>query len=254
MRNITEHKYKNYIFDLYGTLIDIHTDEEQPKLWEFMADYLAKNFKCTYEPRKLRNDYLSICRDEEEKLAAANGSKFPEIKIEWVWERLIGKSCSDADMRILCNTFREASRDKLVRYEGVSEVLTSIKESGGKIFLLSNAQRLFTEKELEDTELTRFFDDIFISSDMGIKKPDAEFLLALLDKHSLKKEESVMVGNEVLADVGVATAAGIDAIYLNTYNHTQEEIQRDLRKCGADTSNVAIIEDVNKDTFKMGIC
>ena len=26
--------YQNYIFDLYGTLADIHTDEEQPLLWE----------------------------------------------------------------------------------------------------------------------------------------------------------------------------------------------------------------------------
>ncbi|WP_022761166.1 HAD family hydrolase [Butyrivibrio sp. AD3002] len=238
-------KYKNYIFDLYGTLIDIHTDEEQPELWEFMADYLAMNFSCEYDAKKLRKDYLRICRDEEKKLAKANGSKFPEIKIEWVWERLIGKPCSDADMRLLCNTFRERSRDRLVQYEGVAETLTAIKKSGGKVFLLSNAQRLFTEKELEDTNLTNFFDDIFISSDMGVKKPDERFLLELLEKHGLKKDESVMIGNEVLADVSVATGAGIDAIYLNTYAHTQKEIQRDLKICHADTDRVNIVDDGN---------
>ena len=26
-------KYQNYIFDLYGTLIDIHTEEGERKLW-----------------------------------------------------------------------------------------------------------------------------------------------------------------------------------------------------------------------------
>lgn len=26
--------YKNYLFDLYGTLVDIHTDEENGYLWE----------------------------------------------------------------------------------------------------------------------------------------------------------------------------------------------------------------------------
>ena len=30
-------KYQNYVFDLYGTLVDIHTDEEQQMLWEKMA-------------------------------------------------------------------------------------------------------------------------------------------------------------------------------------------------------------------------
>ena len=30
-------KYKNYIFDLYGTLIDIRTDEWAAQLWKKMA-------------------------------------------------------------------------------------------------------------------------------------------------------------------------------------------------------------------------
>ena len=31
--------YKNYVFDLYGTLIDINTDEWSIELWEKMAVY-----------------------------------------------------------------------------------------------------------------------------------------------------------------------------------------------------------------------
>ena len=31
-------KYENYIFDLYGTLVDIHTDEENTELWENQPD------------------------------------------------------------------------------------------------------------------------------------------------------------------------------------------------------------------------
>lgn len=29
--------YQNYIFDLYGTLVDIHTNENKHYLWEKMA-------------------------------------------------------------------------------------------------------------------------------------------------------------------------------------------------------------------------
>ena len=29
-------RYKNYIFDLYGTLVDIHTEEDNQELWEKM--------------------------------------------------------------------------------------------------------------------------------------------------------------------------------------------------------------------------
>ena len=244
-------KYRNYIFDLYGTLIDIHTDEESPELWQFMAGYLKDHFGTVTTASRLKKDYAAVCRDETIKLAAANGSDNPEIKIEWVWRRLIGKNCSDDEMRKLCVAFREKSRDKLICYKNVHEVLDSIKEDGGRIYLLSNAQRLFTEKELDDTGLTGFFDDIFISSDMGVKKPDASFINSLMAKHGLIKSETVMVGNEISADIGSAIAAGIDGIYLNTYCHTPQELDADLAACGYDSSGIELtIIDDGDDCFK----
>ncbi len=29
--------YDNYVFDLYGTLVDIHTDESKKEVWEKLA-------------------------------------------------------------------------------------------------------------------------------------------------------------------------------------------------------------------------
>lgn len=243
--------YANYIFDLYGTLIDIHTDEGDMNLWQYMADYLKQHFDVTTTAEKLQQDYLQICAEEEKKLAAKNGSKHPEIKIEWVWNRLIGKPCSDDEMKKLCVSFREKSRDKFICYEGVHTNLQAIKDAGGKVYLLSNAQRLFTEKELLDADLEQYFDDIFISSDMGVKKPDGKFINTLIEKNGLDKSKTVMVGNEVMADVGSAVAAGVDAIYLNAYSHPKEEVDRDLEKCGATKSDINLtIINKGEKSFK----
>lgn len=238
-------KYRNYIFDLYGTLIDIHTDEESPELWQFMTDYLKEHFCAATTAQKLKADYAAICKDETVKLAKATGSDYPEIKIEWVWKRLIEHDCNYDEMRDLCVAFREKSRDKLICYKNVHRVLATIKDKGSRIYLLSNAQRLFTEKELKDTGLTGYFDDIFISSDMGVKKPDASFINSLMAKHSLVKSETVMVGNEISSDIGSAIAAGIDGIYLNTYCHTPQELDAELADCGFDRSGIdlTIIDD-----------
>ena len=65
-------KYKNYIFDLYGTLIDIHTDENEMMLWEFMVEYLKEHFGTITIPEKLKDDYIRICAEETDKLAAKN--------------------------------------------------------------------------------------------------------------------------------------------------------------------------------------
>ncbi len=61
--------FDNYIFDLYGTLIDIHTDEEQAGLWQDMAAYLQYQFEADYTAKELRKRYLEICAQEEEALS-----------------------------------------------------------------------------------------------------------------------------------------------------------------------------------------
>lgn len=258
-------EYETYIFDLYGTLIDIHTDEEDPTLWEKMADYLKRNFAVEYTPKALRQRYLEICAEEEQNLAKESGAEFPEIMIEKVWVRLVlegrrNGQCrehSDNDrtieqhgdektdnletsdeIRALCIFFREASRDKLVVYEGVTETLDKLKKMGKGIYLLSNAQRVFTEKELSDSGLTDYFDDIFISSDQGIKKPQKEFLQRLLTKNSLSNEKCVMIGNDIFSDVGVAFKNGMESVFLNTYDFSEKKIDNELSELGVKGSRL----------------
>lgn len=48
--------YENYIFDLYGTLVDIHTDESKPSLWKNMAQYITLQ-GAPYQPVELRKAY-----------------------------------------------------------------------------------------------------------------------------------------------------------------------------------------------------
>ncbi|WP_051197119.1 HAD family hydrolase [Butyrivibrio sp. XBB1001] len=231
-------EYENYIFDLYGTLIDIHTDEEDPTLWEKMTDYLKANFAVEYTPKALRQRYLEICAEEEKNLAKESGVEFPEIRIEKVWVRLVHEDCSNNQIRALCIFFREASRDKLVVYEGVTETLDKLKKMGKGIYLLSNAQRVFTEKELSDSGLTDYFDDIFISSDQGIKKPQKEFLQRLLTKNSLSYEKCVMIGNDIFSDVGVAFKNGMESVFLNTYDFSEKKIDNELSELGVKGSRL----------------
>ena len=244
-------QFDNYIFDLYGTLIDIHTDEEKKSLWQAMCRYLDNNFGVKYTPAVLRKRYLQICSEEEELLAkrliTVKGSSIKEncceIRISWVWERLIWEKTDPGSkygitedlteqMQALCTFFREKSRDRLLKYDGVDEVLQTLKKRGKKIFLLSNAQRAFTVKELSDCSLTDYFDDIFISSDCMVKKPDPLFMEKLLKKQSLDKSKCVMIGNDILSDAGVASGSGIRSIFLNTYSLSDRQIKEDIGTLG----------------------
>ena len=49
--------YKNYIFDLYGTLIDIRTDEESNSVWEKYAEWLTEQ-GMQYTGKEVRDLYM----------------------------------------------------------------------------------------------------------------------------------------------------------------------------------------------------
>ena len=211
-------KYKNYIFDLYGTLIDIRTNEWSDQLWKKMA-ILYGYYGAHYTYKELGQAYGSLV-DKEKRAVRRRHPEYTviDIKIEKVFRRLFtqkGVRPKKALVLEVCEVFRCFSTKFLKLYDGVTELLDTIKANGGRIYLLSNAQRTFTENELNMLGLTPYFDGICISSDEECSKPDSHYFQILFDRYGLKKEESVMVGNDFLSDIGGAADFGIDSLYIH---------------------------------------
>ena len=62
--------YKNCIFDLYGTLVDIHTNEKKEELWEKLA-MLYRYYGADYETEELRTMYAILVKGKQKKAAEA---------------------------------------------------------------------------------------------------------------------------------------------------------------------------------------
>lgn len=206
--------YKNYIFDLYGTLLDIHTDEGKEELWVQMARLYGER-GAVYTPEGLKAAYRDGCRKLESDLRRERQSENPEIEIGEVFSGLFiqkGVTAGREEIAGLAYRFRKLSRVYLRPYDGTVPLLGKLRAEGKKIYLLSNAQRLFTAPEIEETGIGGFFDDIFISSDFGIKKPEKAYIELLISRHGLRKEECLMIGNEVESDIAVADRCGVDSV------------------------------------------
>ena len=106
-------------------------------------------------------------------------------------------------------------------------MLDTLKAKGKKIYLLSNAQRYFTENELNMLGLTEYFDGICISSDEECSKPDFCYYKTLFDRYGLKKSESIMIGNDYISDIGGAAHFGIDSLYI--HQSISPDIEGELR-------------------------
>ena len=213
--------YETCIFDLYGTLVDIRTDEEKPGLWEKLALFYAY-YGAQYTPDELRNSYRRLTGEMtagQEALRRDTHEAFPEIRIEEVFQAMFrGKeiSADEALVRHAGQFFRILSTDFVRLYDGTKEMLSAVKKSGRKIYLLSNAQRIFTEYEMRALGITEYFDGIFISSDEGCKKPDLTFFKRLIDTYGIDPVKAVMVGNDGICDIEGAKNAGLSTLYVHS--------------------------------------
>jgi putative hydrolase of the HAD superfamily len=75
---------KGILFDLYGTLIDIETDESMDDIYRAIAHYLT--YQGVYLPRlEVRERYYQIMKEQKE----ARAEEYPEIDVEAIWSKLL---------------------------------------------------------------------------------------------------------------------------------------------------------------------
>lgn len=210
--------YKNYLFDLYGTLVDINTDEYKSSLWKDLAMIYSLS-GARYTPGEIHEQYDVLLKKQILSIPKDKYTTTPEPQIEYVFQKLFTQKGVKCDMelaKVTGRTFRALSLTYLKLYDGVDELFKAIRSHGGRSFLLSNAQRIFTEPEIRLLGLYDLFDDIMISSDEGSAKPDIKFYKRMLDKHDLDPRETIMIGNDYITDIRGSYQAGLDSLYLHT--------------------------------------
>lgn len=93
------------------------------------------------------------------------------------------------------------------------------------VYLLSNALSGFLREILEKYDLYGLFDEVYISAELHMAKPDPEFFEECLKRIGVKAEETVMIDDNVKNLAG-ARSVGIDTIHFTD----NESFQREFKK------------------------
>lgn len=196
----------NFVFDLYGTLADIWTDEQRPSLWQGVAEFLGESRD---DAERVREEYLSLCKE-------AKRGELHEIELLDVFAKMLSDRGLDSNRAgELATEFRSLSMVRLRAFHGVKSMLKELRRLGG-VYLLSNAQECFTLKEIDTLGLTDYFDGILISSQVGVKKPSAEVFDIAFSRFGISPDNSVYVGNDMRDDVLGAHGVGMTTVYIHT--------------------------------------
>ena len=224
-------KYTDLVFDLYGTLMDIHT-EENDLVWEKTAFYFGF-YGANYTGPELKAAFETALR-KREAVAGQSYEFFPDIPFEEVMAELFREKGvteqADALGINAAQLFRISSLDYIRLYPGALEALAKLREKGYRLWLLSNAQAIFTAYELRLLGLGDQLDGIYLSSDYQCRKPDLRFYHALISDRKLDVTKTLMIGNDRQTDIAGAKAAGMATLYMHTDLTPRDQAPADEKK------------------------
>jgi putative hydrolase of the HAD superfamily len=107
-------------------------------------------------------------------------------------------------------------------FEGSEKVLTYLQKKY-TLHIISNGFKESTLTKMDKSGLNPYFANVIISEDVGVNKPDKAIFEYALRLASAQKEESIMIGDSLEADIRGAQDYGMKAIYFNPMNKEKPE-------------------------------
>ena len=83
-----------------------------------------------------------------------------------------------------------------------------------KLGILSNGDSSIQHGKIDHVEISDYFDEIVVTGDIGIHKPDKRIFEYTLDKLNVKPEEAIMVGDVFASDILGAINAGMKTAWI----------------------------------------
>ena len=184
--------YKNFIFDMGNVLVD------------FSPDYILSRY--TLKPELI--EYLKAVifgGDAWKKLD--NGDISFEASCQ------LTKDAIPVEYHEICDSlYATWHHHKLPRLD-MLEIVKRLKGKGYGIYLCSNAASLFHTYK-DRYEVFQYFDDLVISADIKISKPDARIYDYVLSKNNLDPSTCLFI-DDIAENIKGAKDAGIAGYHYN---------------------------------------
>ena len=208
-------KYKYLLFDLDDTLLDFGK-----------AQVLA--FKKLLEDENI--EYNDELFEQYETINKSLWRSFERGEIsnkEVTRERFIrffslfGREVDGSEVD---NRYRGYLAEGNQLFDGIIEMLEKLSLTH-KLYIASNGIGITQHTRLKNNNLNRYFEKIFISEEIGSKKPDREFFDFIFIKIGVKnKDEVLMIGDTLTSDILGANNIGIDSCLVDIHKISNPEI------------------------------
>ncbi len=114
------------------------------------------------------------------------------------------------------NLYLDLLVDNVRLLDGAVALLQELKDLGVKMLIITNGLKEVQKPRLEKVGLTHFFEDIIVSDEIGVAKPDgAFFTFAEKAANHPPKNEVLVIGDSLNSDIQGGNLYGYDTCWFN---------------------------------------
>ncbi len=199
---------RTILWDVDGTLLDFHAAEREA------IKTLFRRFELGECSDDMLKRYSAINKSYWERLERGELTK-PQILIG----RFMDFFASEGIDTSIAPEFNEAYQislgDTIVYRDDSLEI---VKALHGKVrqYVVSNGTIVAQTKKLRLSGLGELMDGIFLSEEIGVEKPNAEFFDRVFDSIApIDKSETIIIGDSLSSDIRGGNNAGIVCCWYN---------------------------------------
>ena len=197
-------RYKILLFDLDDTLLDF-TGDEKKALTKVLGDHGLPNGRDVIET------YYTIENWQTFEMGNISSQSVVTTRFRSLLKLL---SAENADQ--IAKEYYDLMLKSHKLLSGALAMLRRLKADGYKLYITTNGYPEFQRKRIKDARIEKYFDGIFISEEIDLRKPTPGFYKYVLNRvPTSKRSDILIIGDAQTSDVLGGINAGIDTCWYN---------------------------------------
>ncbi|MCL2372122.1 MAG: YjjG family noncanonical pyrimidine nucleotidase [Defluviitaleaceae bacterium] len=199
--------YKTYLFDADNTLYDYNKAEEYALRSMFQSCGFTFSEAVHKKYQEINEAMWRAYEKGEVKI-----DQFPAMRFAHLFEA-IGVTHDAASFNT--NYLAWLGKGSFL-IEGAEEICQKITAAGGEIYIVTNGLLATQESRIKHSLIRQYISGSFVSSNVGYQKPDPRYFSHVFANiPGLEKAKTIIIGDNITADIYGGNNAGIDSCWFN---------------------------------------